>query len=376
MKIHYLVFVIFFLILSFNNTANGIKLIGFEDNNTIYNVIDDDLYIIRGDILINGTVRGDVVILSGHVEILGNVSGDVWVGSGDVIIKGNVGDDVRVGTGTLKLDGKIGDDLLVGAGNIFISNNSFIGGDLVYGSNNIELGGDVGGNVYGMSDSATIIGHIQGETNLEVENLSVLPSARIDGNLSYSSPKESIIAPGIVGKNINFNKKDLTKKEKNIVISIIWWFIKFSFLLIIGLIIFFILPNRTTAIAEAIPENLLINLFLGLLLIIIGISLPLILFVTVMGIPLGILILIITIIFMYIGRIWFGLWLGRLILSYFGIKSKSKMDMVVGLFAVFILTSIPWIGFIIYLLVTFISIGAFFNEEKKIYLEMRERNLL
>lgn len=348
----------------FGNPASGLKFLEYEENYSIYEVINDDLYIIGGDVFIYGSVRGDVFVLSGNVEIFGNITGDVMIGAGDVTINGNVEDDVRIGAGTLILNGKIGDDLLVGAGNIIVSNNANIGGDLIYVSNMTDIKGGVNGDVYGISEYAILSGHIGGNATLDVEELNILPSTRIDGNLTYSSPKKTIISPGIVDKKINFEKKIIAEKDKNIVKSIIWWLIKYTSILIIGLLALVLAQNLTVSIAHNIPVFSLVNLILGLVLVVVGFSFPILLFVTVVGLPLGILILLVIIVIIYTARLFFGLWLGRVIFSRLDKESKPWMDMMLGLFILSIFTSLPWIGFIIFLCVTFISIGSIFRTYK------------
>ena len=370
MRIFHLFFFVLLIISLFSNPVSGLKFLEYEENYSIYEDINDDLYIIGGDVFIYGIVRGDVFVLSGNVEIFGNITGDVMVGAGDVAINGNVEDDVRIGAGTLILNGKIGDDLLVGAGNIIVSNNTNIGGDLIYASNMTDIKGDVNGDVYGISEYATLSGHIGGNATLDVEELNILPSTRIDGNLTYSSPKKTIILPGIVGKNINFEKIIIAEKDENIVKSIIWWLIKYSSLLIIGLLALVLAPNLTVSIAQNIPVFSLVNLILGLVLVLVGFSFPILLFVTVLGLPLGILILLVIIITIYTARLFFGLWLGRVIFLRLDKESKSWMDMMLGLFILSIFTSLPLIGFIIYLFVTFISIGSIFRTCKMFFINL------
>lgn len=266
--------------------------------------------------------------------------------------------------------------MLIGAGNIILSNNTHIGGDLIFVSNKTDIKGDVNGNVYGLSEYTNLYGHISGDANLEVGELNVLPNAKIDGNLTYSSPKETIISPGIVSKNINYEKKILTEKEKNVEKSIIWWFVKYLSLLILGLFALVLVPNRTIAISQNIPTFPLLNLLIGFVFVVVGFSFPFLLFVTVIGIPLGLLILFVTIIAIYAARMYLGLWLGNIIFSRIGKKSKPWMDMVLGLFILSILISLPWIGFIVYLFVTFISIGSIFREQKLFNTNLKRKDLL
>lgn len=363
------------LLFILTNPASAAKIIeqGSIDADT---VINDDVIISGDNVLIQGTVLGDVMATGGQVEITGNITGDLMVGAGRVVIDGIIGDDLRVGTGELIVNGHVGDDLMVFAGNVMISDEAEIGGDMTFGSGQMELKGMVQGNVIGGAGDVTLAGPVGGDVDIEVENLKVLQTTHINGNLKYSSPEEVSIASGIVDGSIEFIEEGRKGVESIPGTSIIGWLIRYLFLLVIGLVALAFMPNRTVAIAQAIPENPLKNLLFGLVLLVAGFVVSILLFVTVIGIPLGMIMLFETIFVMYAVRLFFGLWLGRQIFSRLGKESKPWMDMVLGLFVLFILTSLPWVGGLIYLLVTFVAVGVLFKAQKQFYTELREQRML
>lgn len=372
MNIRYLLAVSVIIFFIFSNPATAFKVLEEGESVSADTVIDDDLYIAGDNVIIKGVVLGDVVALGGLVEISGNVTGDVIACGGNVIINGYVGDDVRAGTGLLMVNGHVGGDLVAGAGNIIVSEDADIGGDVVFGCGQMELMGDVGGDVTGGTGDMTLAGNVGGDVELEVGELNLLPGARITGNLTYTGLKEATIPSGAVFKDTNF-----IKKEERIGVSpIMGWLARYLSLLVIGLLALALLPNRTAAISRAIPDRSLTNLALGVLLVVAGSVGSILFFITVIGIPLGMLLLFATAAVLYAARLFIGLWLGRVIFSRLGRESRPWMDMVLGLFVLFILTSLPWIGFLIYLLVTFIAIGSLFSEEKRFCTELREKGML
>jgi hypothetical protein len=355
---------VFVLLLIFSSPASAFKAIEAGDTVVMDEVIDDDIYVAGDNIVIKGTVLGDVIAAGGIVEITGNVTGDVMVGAGEVIINGNVGDDVRVGSGTLTVNGVIGDDLLAGTGDLFVSDDSTIGGDVVFGSGQTMLRGDVGGNVSGDSGDMTLAGTIGGDVDLDVDKLIVLSSAHINGNLTYSSPNEATIPSGIVMEDIDFTVKDTTKEDRVRTSSFLWWIVSYLALLIIGLISLGLFPDRTITISQAIPVTPLRSLAIGLLMVAGAIMGSIVLLITVIGIPASILLLFITLFVLYAGRIYFGLWVGKVAFSKLGLDSKPWMEMTLGVFLLFILTSLPWIGGLLYLVVTLIAIGSMYYTYK------------
>jgi cytoskeletal protein CcmA (bactofilin family) len=368
----YLIIVLLILI----NPVSAFKVLEPGERMDSSTVIEDDLYVCEDTVSIKGVVLGDVLACGGLVEISGNVTGDVMVGAGNVIINGVVGDDVRVGAGTLIVNGVVGDDLVAGVGTMILADNAKIGGDVVAGSGQMELKGNIGGNITGGAGVVTLSGNVGGDVELDVNELNVLPGANINGNLTYTGPNKAAIPSGAVGKDVLFTERPVREDERFGASSIIWWFIRYLFLLVIALLVLAVFPNRAAAIARSIPENPLKNMAIGFLLAVAVFVGSILLFITVIGIPLGLILLFMTFFVLYAARLFFGLWLGRIIFSRLGRESKSWMDMVVGLFVLFILTSLPWIGFLIYLLVTFVAIGGLFIEEKRFYNELKGKDML
>lgn len=370
----YLHLIIVLLILI--NPVSAFKILEPGERMDSSTVIEDDLYVCEDTVIIKGIVLGDVLACGGLVEISGNVTGDVMAGAGSVIINGVVGDDVRVGAGTLIVNGVVGDDLVAGVGTMIIANKAEIGGDVVAGCGQMELKGNIGGNITGGAGVVTLSGNVGGDVELDVGELNVLPGASINGNLTYTGPNKAAIPSGVVGKDVLFTERPEREDEWFGASSIIWWFIRYLFLLVIGLLVLAVFPNRAAAIAQSIPENPLKNMAIGFLLAVAGFVGSILLFITVIGIPLGLILLFMTFFVLYTARLFFGLWLSRIIFSRLGRESKPWMDMVVGLFVLSILTSLPWIGFLIYLLVTFVAIGGLFIEEKRFYNELKGKDML
>ena len=326
-------------------------------------VIEDDLLIYGDNVDIRGTVLGGVMAFGGSVRISGNVTGDVMASGGKVTISGIVGDDVRIGAGDVVIEGNVGDDVFVGAGTVEVSEGAYIGGDMVFGSGNVEIRGEVAGNIEGGGGEVILAGPVGGNVELEVGNINILPSARINGTVEYTSPKEVTFPPSTVIQEVIF-----TRQEPTGILNIpetfsifIGWFIRFIYLLIIALLVLALLPDHVEAVARNIPDNPLLNMVIGFALVVIAFVGSVVFMVTVIGIPIGLILLFVTLFALYAARLYFGLWLGRLVYKRLGKESKPWMDMVLGVLVLFILTSLPWVGGLIYLLVTFLVIGVIFG---------------
>lgn len=366
---------VFILCIVMINPANGFKILKSGENVNAETIIDDDVYIFSDDVKIQGKVEGDVFAVGKSVEISGNITGDVMVLAKTVMINGTIDDDIRLGADTVSINGTIGGDMLVVASNTIVYDNAEIGDDLIFISGQMRLNGDIGRNLSGFSDITTLAGRVNGDINIYADSFEILPSTYINGSLKYSSPQETLIPPNIVKKDIIFVKKEKNERIEEI-LSIFWWLMNYGFLLMIGLIVLELVPNLTDSIAMAVIKYPKDNLIMGLFVISAGFLFPLLLSVILIGIPIGLILLVFTIILLYSTRIFFGFWLGKVLFSHLKIKSMPRMEMILGLLILCIFTSLSWIGFWIYLIVTIFSIGGLYKVFMSLYKEMRKNNLL
>ncbi|WP_292485507.1 hypothetical protein [Methanohalobium sp.] len=358
-------------------SASAYEFIESDGSVNVDRIIEDDFYIAGGDVVIQNTVQGDVVAAGGRVEIAGDVTGDVIAAGGEVVIKGDVDDDVRIAGGTLRIEGNIGDDLIAAGGDLIVSSNTKIEGDMVYSASQVRMLGELNGDMKGGADTITLDGNVGGNVDVEVNNLEILSGTHIGGNLNYTSTSEAEISSGTVGGDINFVEESTGTAEGFGFLSVIWWIIKYLALLIVGMVALKLWPSGSMSILENIETNPLKNLGIGFVLIIAGLVGSIILLMTIVGIPLGIVLLFIIGFSLYAARLYTGLWIGKYLSSKIG-KSSSRPSIMLaaGLFLLMILSSIPWVGIVVYLLATLVAIGAVYYESKRHYEELKDKNMI
>jgi hypothetical protein len=122
--------------------------------------VNSDLYAFAREIVVNGTVHGDVVAAGGSVTINGKVDGDVIVGAGTVNISGAIGGSVIGGGGTVNISGAIGGAVRTGGGQVTIGGS--IGHDLAVGGGTLNVGGTIGGDLLLGAGQATVTGSVAG----------------------------------------------------------------------------------------------------------------------------------------------------------------------------------------------------------------------
>ena len=66
-------------------------------------VIEDDLYVTAGSLVVDGTVLGDLIAMGSTITINGRVEGDVLAAGQSIRINGIVQDDVRAAAAVIEL---------------------------------------------------------------------------------------------------------------------------------------------------------------------------------------------------------------------------------------------------------------------------------
>jgi cytoskeletal protein CcmA (bactofilin family) len=384
-------------------------------------VIEDDLYVGAATVEINGTIKGDLIAFGSNI-ILGPdgvVEEDLMAAGQSVIINGEVKDDARLAGAILSLgeNAGIGDDL-VGAGySLETKPSSLVEGDLLFMGAQSLLAGDVEGNVQIGAGGVELDGKIAGDVELEVgapgdatpfspfqfiPNMPPVPVVAggltigsdtvINGDLMYKAPEESDVPSWAVGGQVEFEEVvpvDITieSEQEPTTGEKVWnWFLvnlrRFISLLIIGVILTLLLPDFVEQVSANLGAKPWHSLSWGVLvyfgfffLVFVLMMLTIILMVVFMLVTLGAiawlifgigsvtiinLVLAFVISTAFLTKIFVSYLIGRLLLERLNTNWALSMywSFVAGLIVFIVLTSIPYLGWIINLGVIFFGLGA------------------
>ncbi|MBP2030972.1 cytoskeletal protein CcmA (bactofilin family) [Methanohalophilus levihalophilus] len=332
----------FFLLIG---TAGAVTTFSADGNVDIIDNTTDDLYLAGGEVNVIGDVYGDVVAAGGEVTIDGDVYGDVILAGGNVIINGDVEDDVRVAAGNVLIAGNIGDDVVAATGNFFLATPATIGGDLHLTSGKAFFYGDIEGDVSGGVEELLLGGTINGTLDLDVRSYEMLPEATIAGETD--AEVEEITSQDSDERGFGTLNAGL-------------WIFRLVMLLLTGLFLVGVLPERMHRMADELPERTLQKAGIGLLVLIATIFGTVFLLITVIGIPLASVVLLLLAFVLYSARTIVALWLGEFILAKVRPESGAYASMTVGIIVLFVLSSLPFIGWWVFWIATFISMGAIY----------------
>ena len=335
--------------------------------------INNDVYMVGGSVNSVGEVNGDLPAFGGNVVINGEINGDVMSGGGNVSILADIDDDVRVGGGTIVIGGKIDGDLLAGGGQINIG-GSGISGDVAVAGGNVRIDAPIKGNLFIAGGSVYINAPIEGNVRIQAETITLGSAAVLSGNLNYKAQKELIQEEGaVINGKIDF---ELTEKSRRAVSwallsGLALW--KFITLLVCSLLIGLGFRRYSKVLVDSALYKPVRGIGRGLITFI---SIPIIsilLFVTMVGIPFGIAGIIGFVIFMIFTWIMTPIVLGNIMHKYFAKKEVgvSWKTILSGVVVYSLLGLIPFVGGIIQILFSLVTLGAMISIKIKMLKEWR-----
>ncbi len=328
--------------------------------------LDDDLYAASPNLIVEGEIKGDALLGAGTLNIDGNISGDLIAGAGTINLKGNVKDDVRIAAGTINIDGNIGSDLIAAGGTVTLGNQSQIKGDVILGAGNISIGGEIDGSLRINAGQVSISGVIEKDINIfDVEKLTVLSSAEIKGNLTYTSSNKAEISPDA---KISGSVTQKQPKAKITTRKIVLAALVFSYLsaLLVALVLIKLIPQSIVKVSQILEKHFLKSLFWGFVALILIPIFVILLFITMIGFPLGMITIILYGIALYLSKILVGIFVGKKVLEYVqkqGLASQKKevslyLAAVLGILLYVLVGIVPYLGFFVKLAVLLSGLGV------------------
>ena len=354
---------------------------------TVQSPVTDDLYIAGQNIVVSQDVTGDLYVAGMSVQINANVSGDLTVVAQTITINGNVGDDTKLLGESISLNGSVGDDLMTGGSGLNISATSTIGGTIYAFSNTADIGGVITGDLKIFADSLSLSAQVGGDAEIDSgTSLSIADTAKINGGLTYSSPKESEIPTGVVLGEVAYTSNlvpevDLQKNERSIqdvMSGVVSQVSKFLGLLFIGFIMLIGLPYSFKTVSETTKASPLKALWYGLLFVIAVPVLSFFLIFTIIGLKFAGIMMVIWLVVWPFGKIYGSYYVMRLL-----IKPSKEVKfwrefgvLTLGLFALVVARMIPFVGWIVWWGVTFVGIGGLLLLKFKVLEMLRRKKMV
>jgi len=373
-KIFFCVFLFSFLLIPLTvSKASQIRA------NNIYLPDDlsiNDVFVAAGNnININASINDDLYLAGANIVVSGPVEGDIIAVASNLVINSEVKGNVRAIGGTLIINGKIGKNVTVAAGNLTINKEAEIGRNLFLAGGIVEIDGKINGNLHGAAGTLILNSQILGNAYLTIDpsgDLILYPEANIYGNLEYSASQPAEFLSGAkVQKEEKFSqwqkqpKASLKTKLNGFIFA--FWLAAFLGALLVGLIFITLFKDFILKAQKNVDKNILFSVLRGLAYLIVTPVILIILIATVIGLPLALILGALYFIVLYLGTILIGIYLGDRIIKLFNKKKEPVMlwSMILGVAIIYLLYAIPFIGWLIKLIIILWGLGVLVEALKK-----------
>ncbi len=268
--------------------------------------VKGDLFVTGEHIRIDGEVDGDVYAFAHQVDVTGHINGDL-ICFAQAVSSGKIGRSLTAGGETLTLDGKIGRDFL------------------------------------GFAESTTISGFIGGSVREQGNSLSIASGAEIDGKTSFKGQKEPNVASDAkLASPPEFTKVEHRHEERGGGYYL-WRVIWTGTFILFGLVLASLMPKFALETVDSAGH---IGASFGLgVLVFFGVFIgSIIACITVVGMLVGISSLMLWLLMLFASEVVVGGIVGQWIMGRDDDFWPFFLRVVVGIAAVRVVTSLPFIG--------------------------------
>lgn len=330
----------------------------------ITNVVTEQSYTFANNIVVSGTLCDDAVIFATEsAEITGTVSNDLWLAAAQSAeLRGEVGDHARIASVAVIAAGHFARDFAAFGKKITLATNNIIRRDVDLRGENVVIEGEVHGRARVVADVVTISAHIRGDAEIEARKIELLRGARIDGDVTYTSPDELLFNTA----HVKVGGKLIHKKPPPVEASqLIRFQLALSAALLIsslltGLVFLFCLPRFAGNALQILKQSPLrcatTGFFIaGAVAVLAMLTIP-----SVVLSPFGAVLLTVQGLLMYAGTIVVALALGGLVLRQQGAQhfGRALLALTIGLGLLYSLKSLPIAGLFISVFAWFTGAGA------------------
>jgi len=324
-------------------------------------IVDDSLIAAGDTVIIDGTIKGDLIAFARQVTVHGTVEGNILTGAQSIDIQGTVGGSIIAGGNPVEITGKVAHNVLVIGGRMTLGKDAIVGGDFAAIGSDSHVNGTLARNFYAIGASADVAGSIGRNVFFRGATISILPSARVGGDLtSYVPRKEAVHVDAgatIAGKQTI----ELPKPAPNKYATFGFYFsqmLHVAAAFLTGMILLLLFPGlRRVNLNDAV--SVLKSAGIGFLAVVAMPVAAFILLITLIGFPLAVVGFVGWLLGLYLAKIIIANFVGRTLFSSASDRLSSvALSLFVGLMLIFIVINIPYIGGLIHFLLVFIGFGA------------------
>ena len=322
-------------------------------------VHEGDLYAAGEAVRVDGRLSGDLVVAARRVVVEGQVDGDVFAAGNTIDLRGPIGDSTRIVGQMLTVDTTIDGDLLAAGSEVLVSEAARITGGVAATGSLVEINGTVDQGARVAAGEIVIRGTVRGDANLIADRLDLAPGARIAGDLDYRSRTPlSPEAASRVGGAVRY-QEPVEEPNRRAGWGVLLWLWQTLAALVTGLLVVALCRPLVQRLVTTIGEETTLGALFGFAAFLILPAAAGLAMVTLIGLPVGIAAFLLFALALYAAKLPVAVWVGERLLTLAGRPHASPYAaLAVGILLLYLLFAIPFVGWLFWLAVTWLGLGA------------------
>jgi hypothetical protein len=354
--------------------ALGLALAGCSierGNDSITKRLGADHVGVGGEVNLTDAVAGDTFLAGGRVSTAAEVKGDLVAAGGEVSIGGGVGDDLYAAGGQLQVDAIVAGNARVAGGDVTIGPATVVAGALSATGGRLRFEGNTHQYLQASGGSVFIDGVVQGDAEVDAEEITIGPNTRITGKLVARSPRQPVVPEGAqiaggveyhqaeVGHVIGADGSTDVASVKHGIGSFLWMLGVFA----AGALFMLAFPAYSARAAKWIGQEPLRSLGLGFVILVSLPVLVVLLLFTIVGIPLALIVFMLYVLLLFLGWVTAAMFVGQKLLGF--VRSDAPettgrrlLALLAAVLALWLVGFVPILGFWVRFAALLLGIGA------------------
>jgi hypothetical protein len=239
---------------------------------------------------LRSAVGGDALAAGGRVSLQSSVAGDAVVAGGELQLDGEVGQDLYAAGGQIRVNGRVSGGARLAGGDVWVQSDARIDEGLSAAGGRVAVDGTVNGYAQVAGGSIRIDGYVAGDVEAAGGELSVGPTAVIDGTLTFRGPRPATVAPGakLSGGVVNVTQEwdEWWKAPVLLGVIALVWLVGWA---VVGVLLLLLLPGPTRRVTSTVLRRPGGSALTGLIALVLVPVVLTVLALTLIGIPLALL---------------------------------------------------------------------------------------
>jgi CRISPR/Cas system-associated exonuclease Cas4 (RecB family) len=310
---------------------------------------------------IEGCIKGDLATVgASEVRVSGPIEGYAILVGRNLDVRSPIRNDAWVLGQAVTVSSTVADNAYAAGSAVVFTNKSRVVKDLFVAGGAVNIHGNVGRDVRAAARTLVIDASVSGNIYAKADQIRLLDRAVIKGNLYYESSNPLFRSPKakVLGRVIH----KLPPKEKAKPVFWTWlagWLRRLAAAIVFGAVLLAAVPQTTIRVAETVTLSFWRSLAVGLLAAIVVPIASVIALISIIGVPLGCAALMAYALLLYASGLLVALAVGSYIARALIRQPIPRVAVLtVGCIVLGVVYQLPWIGWLLKLVVTLVGLGA------------------